>query len=225
MADVKNTKATTTHQAPEGFEKVIVDMPSFKPEPFSEREGPGSEIQIYNGKPLQGEILGARNFGVMKDSDNNVMTNENGETNDIIGLVVKLEADVDVIDRDKKPFLAKAGETILWFATVKVRQAITQTLRIDTTGGSEESNRRYLAALNGRYGLRFWCMPQKKEPNPKNAKFKIWSYDFHLHPTPVERKGTNGIAQFFSYANAPELGAAAVHGAPNGGTVLAGDRA
>lgn len=213
------TKKTTVakHEAPAGFEKVLVDMPSFKPEPFSEREGPGSTVQMYNGRPLAGVILGARNFGAMRDADGAPMHNDDGEVNDMIALLVQVEADVDVIGRDKKPLVAKAGDQILWFVTTKVRQAIMGALRLDSSS-KEEANQRLLLAMNGAYSLRFWCLPLKQEPHPTNPKFKIWSYDFRLAPEPIKRVGSAGLSQFFAHA----AGHVALPAAPGGptGTVL-----
>jgi hypothetical protein len=222
MSDTtKKNVATPKHQPPAGYEKVIVDMPSFKAEPFSEREAPGSPFQVYTGQPLQGEILGARSFGEMKNPDGTVMTNEDGEATEQIALLVKVEADVECIGRDKKPVTAKPGtdtEQVLWFATEKVWQAIVAKIGLPRGATKEENNRLRVLAMNGPYGLKFWCMPLKQEQHPKNPKFKMWTYDFRLHPDVVKRTGSAGMAQFFAHAQ-PALPAAS---ATPTTTVLAG---
>lgn len=220
MSEKKTAAAPVTVAPPAGYVQVHVDMPSFKPEPFSEREAPGSTIQVYKGKPLVAEILGARNFGAMKNPDGSVMTNEDGETRDQIAFLLKVEADVGVVDRDKKPSTAKPGDTILWFVTTKVRQAIMQVIGVNAQS-IEEANRRLLSALNdGEYGLRFWCMPTRQTPHPKDANKKIWSYDFHVNPEPVKRTGATSLGRFFNHAKAPELAAAPAFDGSNGHTTI-----
>jgi hypothetical protein len=216
-----NTKAVQPpkHAAPAEFERVLIDMPSFKPEPFSERESTGSKFQVYTGRPLQGEILGARNFGAMKDADGRIQTNEDGESRDMIALLIKVETDIDVVGRDDKPAVAKPGDTIYWFPTTQIRQSIMQALRLDADS-REESESVFIAALNGEYGLRFWCQPLKQVAHPKHASkgYKMWTYDFRLHPTPVKRVGANGLAKFFQDARRVALAAPANQ--PNGSHVL-----
>ena len=206
MSDAKNDKAAIApkYTAPEGFEKVVVEMPSFKPEPFSEREAPGSKMQVYTGRPLQGEILGARNFGSMTDADGNIQSDENGVVRDMIALLVKAEVEVECIGRDDKTVIVKPGETILWFATTQIRQSITQTLRLDAEGRAQ-ADQIFVRAMNGEYGLRFFCMPLKQVPHTKHAAkgYKMWTYDFRLHPQPVKRLGSNGLGRYFQHAALP----------------------
>jgi hypothetical protein len=204
-----------------GFHKVIVEMPAFKPEPFSEREEQGSKVQVYTGTQLNAEILGARNFGAMKDAEGRPMTNDDGEPNNMIALVLKLDADCNVVGRDQKPIMAKKGDTILWFATVQARQAIMNALRLEA-GDKHQAEELFVRAMNGEYGIRIECMPQKQIEHPKNKNFKMWTYEIAVHESPVKREGALGLGKFFAQfqASAAQVDRSApTLPAPNG-TVL-----
>lgn len=204
MADpvTQKNRPTVEHKAPEGFIEVKLDLPSFKPELFTRRE-PGTNVELYTGDPLQGVVTEFLNFGVRHNPDGSVQVDGDGVPKEIEAIVVKLEAPLKCISRDKQIVEGRVGDEILLFMTARLYQAFTKATRHPVSVvGNHPTNM-----------IRIWCLPTKRTPMPNDDQKKLWDYKFQVHPTPVKRAGAQQLGAHFAPPQIAQTATPAANGA------------
>lgn len=182
-SDTKNTKKgapeAPVYKAPEGFEKIQIDRPSYQAENFLQRVE-GTKREVYTGPPLQGYLAAAVDFGDQTDQ-------ETGETRRMTAFVIKCTAPTKAFERipgnaDGKLIEVPAGGEVLLWPNVRLVQAIEAACGIDATK----------AANHPTHMIHLWIMPLSREPfksQQTGEDRRMWSFDVRAQPQAVLRKG------------------------------------
>lgn len=176
------------HKAPEGFVEVKLDIPAWKPELFTKRQEPGSDVEVYTGDPLVGVVKEYLNFGDRIDEQTGKpQLDDEGVVKQVEAIVVLLEAPITAIKRDKTKVALKSGDEVLFFPTARIFQAFTKATRHPLQ----------IVANHPTQMLRIWCQPTTRTPMPTDPKRRLWDYKFQVHPKAVRREGSLALGASF----------------------------
>jgi len=192
QTQTQKTNGGTAHTAAKDeFVDYKIDVPTFKPELFSQRDEKNPKREIYKGLPVQGYVVGHELV--------NVKDPETGETKTQGLYTLQLTAPTKATNRDGETVDLKVGDALKLWANAQIKQALPPEVA-NHPGGVVEVR----------------ITPLYREPMPKSDK-KMWTFDFKLKPEPIARKqirGSGGAVIARLLATAPkQLSAGESHGA------------
>lgn len=142
----------------EEYTQLILDRPSVKFEPFTEKDKQKPTEAIYVGAPVEGFLNGVAAYTMTDD--------QTGEVRDCLAYIIELTA-VDekkplmVFDRgSEQPRPAKVGEEVRLNQTAILRQHLPAEV-----------------ANHPKKRLKMRITPQRLVPHPTKPKLKLWRYE------------------------------------------------